>query len=79
MEEEFVMFTAEMQDRAIRRRDGPHHTLRWRKKVRLMMLKNYHGHEVDEALGAIEETLPTQEEEIEPAIAEKFDFVSDDK
>ncbi len=38
MEEEFVMFTAEIQDRTIRRQDGPHHTLRWRKKVRLMTL-----------------------------------------
>ena len=28
------MFTAEVSDRAIRRQDGPHHTLRWRKKVR---------------------------------------------
>ena len=31
LEEEYLMFTAEMQDRVIRRQDGPHQTLRWRK------------------------------------------------
>lgn len=34
LEEEYLMFTAEMEDRTIRRQDGPHQTLRWRKKVR---------------------------------------------
>ena len=33
-EEEFLMFTVEMCDHRVRRQDGPHHTLRWRKKVR---------------------------------------------
>ena len=28
------MFTAEVDDEVIRRKDGPHQTLRWRKKVR---------------------------------------------
>ena len=36
-----MMFTAEIEDRAKRREDGPHHTLRWRKKVRIAaMMKN---------------------------------------
>jgi len=33
-EEEFLMFTAEIEDRALQKQDGPHQTLRWRKKVR---------------------------------------------
>ena len=36
MEEEYLMFTAEIEDKNARRLDGPHHTLRWRKKVRNM-------------------------------------------
>ena len=75
MEEEFVMFTAEIQDRIIRRQDGPHHTLRWRKKVRLITQKNFRG-SVEEALGAIDETLPTQEEEITHGITEQFELAS---
>ena len=30
------MFTAEIEDRVTRRQDGPHQTLRWRKKVRIL-------------------------------------------
>lgn len=33
-EEEFLMFTVEITDRKLRRQDGPHHTLRWRRNVR---------------------------------------------
>jgi hypothetical protein len=32
--EEFLMFTAEILDDEVREQDGPHHTLRWRAKVR---------------------------------------------
>ena len=52
MEEEFLMFTAEIQDRVIRRQDGPHQTLRWRKKLRMF----------SEAKG--EKTMAQIEEEI---------------
>ena len=34
IEEEFLMFTAELPDDSSRRRMGPHHTLKWRKLVR---------------------------------------------
>ena len=34
LEEEYLMFTAEIEDRIVAAQDGPHHTLRWRKKVR---------------------------------------------
>ena len=34
IEEEFLMFTAELEDSDIRRKMGPHQTLRWRKLVR---------------------------------------------
>ena len=33
-EEEFLMFTVELYDRKLKRQDGPHQTLRWRRKVR---------------------------------------------
>ena len=39
IEEEYLMFTAEIEEKEIRRQDGPHHTLRWRKKVRLYKQK----------------------------------------
>ena len=33
------MFTAEIEERVIRRQDGPHQTLRWRKKTRALLAK----------------------------------------
>ena len=34
IEEEFLMFTAELEDIDTRRKMGPHQTLKWRKLVR---------------------------------------------
>ena len=37
--EEYLMFTIEIDDKEVRKQDGPHQTLKWRSRVREMMRK----------------------------------------
>ena len=65
IEEEFLMFTAEMCDRNIRKQDGPHQTLRWRRRARDLALRQLKK-SVDESDKKIpvEEVAPAPVEEI---------------